>query len=291
MGIWEELKYNIRHGTMLSRLIFINVGVFLVLRIVHLFYFLAGVPAFPLVEWLSLPASLSLLVKMPWTVITYMFLHFDLLHALFNLFCLYWFGKIFLDYFDGPKLLSVYIVGGICGAVFFVAGYNLFPVFRGVVHESMLLGASASIFSILVALAFFVPNHRVDVLFLGSVRIKYIALVFIVLYVVGISTSNPGGNVAHIGGAFWGMIYVYGLKRGKNYGRWISDFFAWSGFRTFHRTRMSVTFRQNRREFDSSGHGLVQQKEVDRILDKIGRSGYESLTRGEKDLLFKTGKK
>ncbi len=291
MGIWEELKYNIRHGTMLSRLIFINVGVFLILRVIHLFYFLAGVPSFPLVGWFSLPASLSLLTKMPWTVITYMFLHFDLWHVLFNLLCLYWFGKIFLDYFDGAKLLSVYILGGICGAIFFVLGYNLFPVFRGIVHESMLLGASASIFAILVALAFFVPNHRVDVLLIGPVRIKYIALVFIVLYVVGISTSNSGGNVAHIGGAFWGMVYVYGLKRGKNYGHWIGDFFEWVGFRTLQRKRMSVTFRQGRKDFDSSGLGTAQQKEVDRVLDKIGRSGYESLTRGEKDLLFKTGKK
>ena len=159
----------------MTRLIYINLGVFLVFRILNVFFFLSGTP-FPFMDWLALPADFGVLASRPWTLITYMFLHFDFLHILFNLLWLYWMGQIFLTYFDQGKLITIYLLGGISGGLFYVAGYNSFPVFSQIVADSRLLGASASVIAIVTALAVHAPNHTINLMFIGPVKMKYIAL-------------------------------------------------------------------------------------------------------------------
>ncbi|HKI87960.1 MAG TPA: rhomboid family intramembrane serine protease [Draconibacterium sp.] len=289
MDIVEDIKQTFKVGSVLTRLIYINLGVFLLVKLVSVLFYLAGVP-FPLANWLSVPSNLHELIQRPWTPVTYMFLHVGFLHILFNILGLYWFGKMFLFHFEGRKLLSLYLMGGIAGALVYVAAYNIFPAFTGV--YGLLLGASASIFAILVALAVYDPNREILLMFIGPVRLKYVAGFYVLLSVVSISASNPGGNLAHLGGAAWGWFYIYQLRRGKDRGAGLVHFLDNLAKGMKPRIKMKVTYKQPPRddhEYAKQKH--EQQEEINHILDKIAKSGYESLTKREKEILFKQGKK
>jgi membrane associated rhomboid family serine protease len=289
MNLWQEIKESFREGSALTRLIYINLGVFLIIRITNVFYFLAGTP-FPFLDWLALPADFSTLASRPWTLLTYMFLHFDFLHILFNLLWLFWMGQIFLAYFDQRKLVAIYVLGGICGGLFYIAGYNSFPVFNEIVTDSRLLGASASVIAIVTALAVHAPNHTLQLMFIGPVKMKYIALFSVVMYVIGISSSNAGGNLAHLGGAFWGVIYILQLRRGVDLGKWINNFF--SGLKRLFRPSPKVKLSY-RKPVDDIEYNRVKNQEktrINEILDKISKSGYDSLSKEEKEILFRMGK-
>lgn len=290
MGIFDEIKESFKEGSSLTRLIYINLGLFLAIRIVNVFYFLSGQP-FPFLDWLALPADFASLASRPWTLVTYMFLHFDFLHILFNLMWLFWMGQIFLSYFDQKKLLVVYLLGGIFGGLFYVAGYNFFPVFSKIVADSRLLGASASVIAITTALAFYVPNHTIHLMFLGQVRLKYLALVSILLYVIGISSSNAGGNLAHLGGAFFGMIYMLQFKRGMDMGKGIERLFAAIGKLFKPKPKVRVSYRRppvDDKEYNRQRN--LDQERMNKILEKISKSGYDSLSKEEKEILFRSGK-
>lgn len=293
MDILSDIKRTFQEGSALTRLIYINLGVFLVVKVIGVFFFLAG-QASPLIEWFSVPSVTSELIRKPWTPITYMFLHHGFLHLLFNVLGLYWFGKLFLFHFEGSKLLGVYLLGGLLGAAFYIVAYNVFPVFESV--YGLLLGASAAVFAILVAVAFYDPDREIHLFFIGRFPLKYVAAFYVVLSIIGISTSNPGGNIAHLGGAFWGWFYIYQLRKGKDLGAGLVKFIDKLGnmlgglFKP--RVRMKVTHRQPPRDdYEYNRQKNMQQDEINRILDKIAKSGYESLTKQEKELLFKQGKK
>jgi len=289
MTIWDEIKESFKEGSALTRLIYINLGAFLVFRILNVFFFLSGTP-FPFMDWLALPADFSALASRPWTLITYMFLHFDFLHILFNLLWLYWMGQIFLSYFDQGKLITIYLLGGIFGGLFYVAGYNSFPVFSQIVADSRLLGASASVIAIVTALAVHAPNHTLHLMFIGPVKMKYIALFSVLIYVIGISSSNAGGNLAHLGGAFWGVIYVLQLQRGIDPGKGINGLF--SGLKkTFSpKPKVKVSYRKPVDDIEYNRQKNQDQKRMNEILEKISKSGYDSLSKEEKELLFRMGK-
>lgn len=289
MTIWDEIKESFKEGSALTRLIYINLGVFLVFRILNVFFFLSGTP-FPFMDWLALPADFELLASRPWTLITYMFLHFDFLHILFNLLWLYWMGQIFLSYFDQGKLVTIYLLGGIFGGLFYVAGYNSFPVFSQIVTDSRLLGASASVIAIVTALAVHAPNHTLHLMFIGPVKMKYIALFSVLMYVIGISSSNAGGNLAHLGGAFWGVIYVLQLRHGIDLGKGINGLF--SGLKkTFSpKPKVKVSYRKPVDDIEYNRQKNQDQKRMNEILEKISKSGYDSLSKEEKEILFKMGK-
>jgi membrane associated rhomboid family serine protease len=292
MDIFSDIKRTFKEGSALTKLIYINLGVFLVVKIVGVVLYLSGNPNV-LPDLLSVPSEISEILKRPWTPITYMFLHTGFIHILFNILGLYWFGKLFLYRLDGDKLISLYLLGGLTGAVFYVVAYNLFPVFNAV--NGLLLGASASVFAILVAIAFYDPNQEIHLLFIGTFRLKYIALFYVLLSVIGISTSNPGGNIAHLGGAFWGWFYIFQLGKGKDMGAGlvkilnkIADSFA-GIFKP--KSNMKVTFKQTPRDdYEYNRLKKMEQEEVNRILEKVGKSGYDSLTKKEKELLFRQGK-
>ncbi len=292
MDIFSDIKRTFKEGSALTKLIYINLGVFLVVKIVGVVLYLSGNPNV-LPDLLSVPSEISEILKRPWTPITYMFLHTGFIHILFNILGLYWFGKLFLYRLDGDKLISLYLLGGLTGAVFYVVAYNLFPVFDAV--NGLLLGASASVFAILVAIAFYDPNQEIHLSFIGTFRLKYIALFYVLLSVIGISTSNPGGNIAHLGGAFWGWFYIFQLGKGKDMGAGlvkilnkIADSFA-GIFKP--KSNMKVTFKQTPRDdYEYNRLKKMEQEEVNRILEKVGKSGYDSLTKKEKELLFRQGK-
>jgi membrane associated rhomboid family serine protease len=291
MNIWDEIKESFQEGSALTRLIYINLGTFLAIRIVNVFYFLAGTP-FPFLDWLALPADIGTLATRPWTLITYMFLHFDFLHILFNLLWLYWMGQIFLGYFDQAKLITIYLLGGIAGGIFYVAGFNSFPVFSQIVTDSRLLGASASVIAIVTALAIYAPNHTLHLMFIGPVRMKYIALFSILLYIISISSSNAGGNLAHLGGAFWGVVYIFQLKQGFDIGKGINKTF--SGISQFFKPKQKVkiTYRNKKTADDIEYNRQKNQDKarMNQILEKISKSGYDSLSKEEKEILFRMGK-
>jgi len=289
MSIWDEIKESFKEGSALTRLIYINLGVFLVFRILNVFFFLSGTP-FPFMDWLALPADFGLLASRPWTLITYMFLHFDFLHILFNLLWLYWMGQIFLTYFDQGKLITIYLLGGIFGGLFYVAGYNSFPVFSQIVTDSRLLGASASVIAIVTALAVHAPNHTLHLMFIGPVKMKYIALFSVLMYVIGISSTNAGGNLAHLGGAFWGVIYVLQLRKGIDPGKGVNGLFS-SLKKTFSpKPKVKVSYRKPVDDIEYNRQKNQDQKRMNEILEKISKSGYDSLSKEEKEILFRMGK-
>ena len=289
VDIISDIKYTFKEGSVLTRLIYIDLAVFLLVKLVAVVFILSN-QSFSLAYWLALPSGVSELIHRPYTLITYMFLHENFIHILFNLLGLYWFGKLFLYHFEGDKLLSVYLLGGIAGGLLYLASYSIFPVFASV--NGLLLGASASIMAILVAVAVYDPDREIGLMFIGNVALKYVAGFYVLLSVLSISTSNPGGNIAHLGGAAWGWFYIYQLRRGKDWGRGLVNFLNKIPGMFSPKSRMKVTYKQPPRDdHEYNRQKNVKQDEINRILDKIAKSGYESLTKEEKELLFKQGKK
>ena len=289
MDIITEIKESFKEGSALTRLIYINLGIFLLIRIVNVFYFLAGAE-FPFIDWLALPADFQTLANRPWTLFTYMFLHFDFLHILFNILWLYWMGQIFLGYFDQGKLIALYLLGGITGGIFYVLGYNLFPAFSDNLTNSRLLGASASVIAIVTALAMHAPNHSINLMFIGSVKIKYIALFSVILYVIGISSTNAGGNLAHLGGAFWGMIYILQLRKGFDPAMGVTWLLNSIKKLFTAQPKVKVSYRKPVNDIEYNQLKKQDQTLMNEILEKISKSGYGSLSKEEKEILFRMGK-
>jgi len=286
-GIVQELKDTIKNGDSLIKLIFVNSAVFVLFRIVYLFYSFSNQPQFPFSAWLSLPSDPSALLYKPWTLVTYMFYHEGLLHFFFNVLNLYWFGKIFLLYFDEKRLLSIYLLGGIAGGLFYFVVYNLLP---GIFPPAILMGASASVIALLFTVAFYAPNFRVFMIFVGEIKLIYVAIFSFILFVILIASDNPGGNLAHIGGALFGYLWVKQYQRGRDitrgFGRFLESFFS-----LFKRRKMKVTYKRPVNDMEYNRKKNIDQQEIDRILDKISKAGYSSLSKEEKDILFRMSNK
>ena len=289
MNIWDEIKESFKEGSALTRLIYINLGLFLIIRITNVFYFLAGTP-FPFLDWLALPADFSKLASRPWTLVTYMFLHFDFLHILFNLLWLYWFGQIFLQYLSHKQLLGLYILGGIAGALLYSLAYNLFPAFNLERFGSTMVGASAAIMAIVIAIAAIAPNYTLNLLLLGPVKLKYIAIFTIIIDAISIQNSNAGGHIAHLGGAFMGYIFAVQYKKGKDITSGLNKLLDFLSALFKRKPKMKVSYKKPSDDKEYNKIKIDQQKEIDRILDKIAKGGYNSLSKEEKDFLFRSSK-
>jgi membrane associated rhomboid family serine protease len=298
MNPFDELKRTFRQGSALTQLIMINVGVFLILKIFGVFFFLFQRENLEqlILSYLALPADPQQIIRKPWTVISYMFLHYDFFHILFNMLWLYWFGKIFLEYLNQKKLWSVYLLGGLTGGILYVAAFNLLPAFSSTAGESVALGASAAVLAIVMAAAFYVPNYTIYLMFLGPVKLKYIAWATILIDVLSIRSNNAGGHIAHLGGALFGFVYAAGLLKGKDMTKGFNRFMD-SLFSLFKRrpSQMKVKYKrpEGRPETDIEyrARKAAEQREIDHVLDKISKSGYEGLSKEEKDLLFRNSKK
>ncbi len=283
-SIFSELKGKmIDSGSRLNLFIGINIIVFLGLGILQTAeWLLTGDKAIAgwLVEQLAVPPYLPELATKPWTVLTYMFTHVNLFHCLFNLLWLYWMGRIFEDFLNPRQFIFTYLAGGLTGALLFIAFYNLFPGFQSVILASSgLIGASAAVMAIVVATATLLPDYSIMLLFFGEVRLKYLVLVYIAIDIIGISGLNAGGSIAHLGGALLGFIFIKRLQAGNDW----SKLFA-------KRRKLKIIQRNNARPVNSYNN-VPDEEVIDRILDKISRSGYDSLTKQEKEQLFRASNK
>jgi membrane associated rhomboid family serine protease len=258
----------------------------------HLFNITNGVDLF--ISWLALPSDISELVFKPWTLITYMFLHKDLFHMLFNMLVLYFGSQIFNQFLNEKKLLVTYLLGGISGGLLYVLAFNVFPVFESSVSNSIALGASASVMAILIGAATYVPNFVVKLIFLGNVKLKYIAMVYLVMDIVKIQGSNSGGHIAHLGGAIFGFFFIQQLKKGNDFTLGFSRFLDYLMVMFKPRKNMKVVYKKQgktKSNADYNNQKVDNQKMVDGILDKISKSGYDSLSADEKAILFDASKK
>jgi membrane associated rhomboid family serine protease len=293
MGLLDDIKSSFSKGSSVTKLIYINASVFLLISVTLILGYLLNNQVIPskTLDLLTVPASLKSLASKPWTLITYMFTHKDIWHILFNMLWLYWFGIIFLEYLDQRKLVSVYLLGGLCGAAVYILGFNIFPAFKGVIDESVAMGASASVMAVVVAIAAYVPDYTVHLFLLGKIKIKYLALAIFVLTSIMDFSVNSGGKLAHIGGALFGYLYTLNLKRGNDLGKGINkiiDFFA-TLFKP--RKKLKVTYKKPASDYDYNKTKSENQEKINRILDKISKGGYESLSKEEKDTLFKESQK
>ena len=200
-GIFTNLKRMFQSGNILSKLIYINVGLFILIRLASVLFMLFNVQGVPFLQYLQLPASPELLLFRPWTLFTYMFTHFDFLHILFNMLWLYWFGGLFLNFFNERQLGGLYILGGLAGAILFVLAYNIFPYFQNVASFSYLMGASASVMAIVFAVSFYRKDLEINLFLIGRIKLIYLAIFTLVIDLLAMTSDNAGGHIAHIGGA------------------------------------------------------------------------------------------
>ena len=297
--MFDEIKRMYYSGNIIIKLIFVNIAVFLIINILGLFSFLftgAGAGGLGIIDWLAVPADPEKLLFRPWTIITYAFLHYDFLHILFNMLWLYWFGRIFLEFLDEKQLLSVYLLGGISGAALYIIAYNIFPVFAPAVPFSKALGASAAVYAIVVAIATFVPDYSIILMFIGRVQIKYVALFVVVLDILSIGGGNAGGHIAHLGGALFGFAFALQKKKGNDITLWFGKFIG--DIATLFKSKPKMRVTENKfktkkpvSDFEYNKQKHIEQEVIDKILEKISKSGYNSLTKEEKEILFRMSNK
>jgi membrane associated rhomboid family serine protease len=289
MGIWDDIKNTFRNGSSLTRLIYVNIAVFLTIMLASVFGFLLNNPLLSdkVLDLISVPASGRALILRPWTIITYMFVHKDIWHILFNMLWLYWFGTIFLEYLDQKKLFAVYLLGGISGAIVYILSFNIFPVYAGIVSESVAIGASASVMAIVIAIAAYVPDYTIHLFLFGRIRIKYMALAIFILTSVMDFSVNSGGKLAHMGGALFGYLYTLNLRQGRDIGKRLNSAIDFLAALFKPRKKLKVTYKKPVTEYEYNKIKVEQQARINHILDKISKGGYDSLTKEEKETLFK----
>ncbi|WP_426490620.1 rhomboid family intramembrane serine protease [Hymenobacter sp. 102] len=288
-----------RRDNALNQLLLINVLVFVFLVLTKAIMSLSGVGDYFLnvLRQFQLPSDVPSLLRHPWTLLTYAFSHQEFWHILFNLLNLYYFGALIREYLGDRRLVSLYVLGALAGALFFLLSFNLLPALRPMVGIP-LLGASASVTAIIMAAATLLPDYTFMLFLLGPVRIKYIAAVVILLSVLAINQGNPGGGIAHIGGALLGYLFVKQLQAGRDLGRpvqAVGDFFVRlvtgrPNLRVTHRSAASAPAAPAAKT-KSGPASQPGEDEINLILDKISHSGYESLSKEEKQKLFRASQK
>ncbi len=294
MNLFENLKRIFKTGDSLIKLIFINCAVFLALYLISLAFLLFNIYASTLTTYLAVPSDLNILPFRFWTPFTYMFFHQDVMHILFNMLALYWFGKLFLMFFSEKQLVGLYLLGGLLGSFFYLAAYNIFPFYAPLVHSSFLLGASGSIMAILLAVGLRSPNMEMQMLLIGRIKLIYIAIFYVLISLFGITSNNGGGQLAHLGGALAGYIFVVSLRRGTDLTKGFNLILdSISNLFKPRRLKVKKTGYSSRKMSDADYNANKERKnaEIDRILDKIKTSGYGSLSADEKKRLFEQGNK
>ncbi len=294
--IITDLKNDFRRASISQQFIYINCGIFVVTALVAIVGMLFNVGDYSWMEWLELPAWLPQFIKQPWSLVTYMFLHAGLFHLLFNMLWLYSFGQLFLMFFSARHFRGLYFLGGFCGGLLYMLAYNVFPYFSSYLYGSYLLGASASVIAIVIATAIREPEFRVSLLFFGQVRLKYLALIMIITDLLFVTSNNAGGHIAHLGGALAGWWFAAGLRKGTDVTKWINQAIDWllGGWkvkRAPKKPKMKVHYGGRANDYEYNARKKEQDEEVDRILDKLKKSGYGSLTTEEKKRLFDASKR
>ncbi len=297
MGPADKFRYKLQTATVVEKLIGLNVLFFILFYLAKTIAFLFQWPSDFLLEWFVFPKEPGEYIFKPWSIITYSFLHSGIWHILSNMLILYYAGVYFLTYFSAKKLLNFYFLGVITGALIYMLSYNLFPAFQSA-GRSYLLGASAGVMAVLVGIATHVPHLRIRLMFLGSIKFWYIAAFLVLLDIIQIPISNSGGHLAHLGGALFGYVYANQLGKGNDIGsgfeKLISGFLSLFDTQKKPKSTMRTVYKKTGGSPVAPSAGKItkneKQQKIDAILDKISKSGYDSLTKQEKDFLFDAGK-
>ena len=244
--------------------------------------------------WFSFPNDIFAFGLKPWSIITYSFLHADFFHLLFNMLWLHFFGQIFINIHPGRRFLNVYFLGAIFGALLYMVAYSFFPAFAEI-SKSTLIGASAAVSAVMVAATIQSPESPLRFMFIPfTFKLWWITVGLLILDVVRIPNGNAGGHLSHIGGALIGYIYMKQLQKGNDLGAPVEKVMDWimALFKPKDKVKMRTVHKAKRTKSKvvRSTKTVATQKQIDAILDKISKSGYESLSKQEKDFLFKVGK-
>lgn len=286
-----SMKGFFKRKSILNWLIVINVGIWLLVAFsnLSLWLFKSQGPNV-LVSYLSLPADMSVLLRRPWTVFTYMVLHGRFGPLLLNMSMLWFGGLVFRNMLTEKKLLWTYIVGGLVGALLFVLAYNVFPAFETSKSSAMVMGATAAVYAVLVAAVAYMPDYRIPLLVFGGMKFVWIVVIFMVIGLAGISPENAGTYIAHLGGALYGLVYGFILRKGSTAGD--------ASERKQRKPKMEYTPYEEvhdepevpRSDEEYNRQKAEKERNIDEILDKIAKSGYGSLTQEEKEYLFKNSR-
>ncbi|SHM52757.1 Membrane associated serine protease, rhomboid family [Cyclobacterium lianum] len=298
-GFWYHIRHAFDHkDNGLYKIIAINLLAFLVLMVARVFLTIGGAEEVyrSILSYLMMPASVPRFLMQPWTLISYMFLHEGFLHIIFNLLFLYWFGLLVQEYLGNRKLVNLYFLGGIAGGLLYMVLYNIAPYFSDRVDGALMLGASAGVYAIVVAAATLRPDTHFHLLLIGPVKIKYIAIFYVLVAFANSAGANAGGELAHLGGAALGYIYILQLNKGVDLGKPVQAVGQFFEKLFSAKPKVKVTYRRGSesgrsasgrsRSTGATSGSSSTQEEIDRILDKIAEKGYDNLSKEEKRKLF-----
>lgn len=293
-SIWDKLVAFYRRGNTTTRLIMVTVSVFLLVRLVFGILGLFHIEVKTWMEWLLVPVDLSDVLSRPWTIVTYLFVHYNLMHLLMNMIWLYFFGLFFQRWYTSSQVVTHYILGGVSGALLFILGNQFLIPSASDLSQGPLIGASASVLALGVAVAVLKPNEPVSLFLFGTIRLKYLALIMVGLDLLGLNPESEGVMLAHLGGALYGMTLGLTSRRGINLTAWAERLVYRFASRK-KQPKMKVTYKRSNKETTNRTRDIDQEfrnrkkqeeTQLDAILDKVKQSGYDSLSKEEKNHLF-----
>jgi membrane associated rhomboid family serine protease len=284
MSFIDTIKYKYKTGSIIEKLIYLNVVVFGLTLFITVFQGLYKGQQNFLVQWFALDDNLDKFLTKPWSIVSYGFLHADFVHLIFNMITLYFIGNLFIQYFSQKQALTFYILGTLFGGILYVLSQNYFPLFEGM--NSSLVGASAGISAIFIGIATYMPNYQIKIRFIGFVKFWHLAVIWLSFDVLGLIGANAGGSFSHLGGSLFGFLYV---NQASNKKINLSGIFT-SFFKRKEKTLKTV-HKSAKRKQNTTKTSAPNQEQIDSILDKISKSGYDTLTKTEKEFLFKQGKR
>ena len=285
MSFFYNLKYRFGSFSIAEKIILINVVFFLFPMLLNVLFFLFNIPTSSYLNWLQLSPNLLTFIKRPWSLITYSFVHSGFFHLLWNMVLLYYAGRLLLNLFPDRIFINNYFLGVISGGLIFISSYSIFPVFEG--NYPPLIGASAGVMAVFIFICTYTPNQEIRFFFI-KLKLKHIGVAFFFLDIIQIPYGNAGGHLAHVGGAILGFFYARQLGEGRDIGSGFQNIWQ-SIFKKKYLKKIYRSPKNKSATTKNSGERICQNK-IDIILDKISNSGYDSLSKEEKDYLFKAGK-
>jgi membrane associated rhomboid family serine protease len=283
MSFIETLKNKYKTGTIIEKLIYLNIAIFLLTLLITVFQGLYKGEQNFLMQWFSLDDSTENFLTKPWSILSYGFLHADFLHLIFNMITLYFIGNLFIQYFTEKQALTFYLLGTLFGGLLYVISQNYFPLFEG--RNTTLVGASAGISAIFIGIATYLPNYQIKIRFIGFVKFWHLAVIWLAFDIIGLIGANAGGSFSHLGGSLFGYLYVRQASNKK-----VNFLSLFSSFFKKKEKPLKTVHKSAKRKQNTVKNSSPNQQQIDGILDKISKSGYDTLTKTEKEFLFKQGK-
>ena len=274
--LFNKISNEFKLSSNLNKIIYLNIIFFVIIKVCSSIFFLFEINTNEFFNKLYLPAEINLIKLQPWSIFSFMFIHLNFVHLIFNMLWLYFIGNIFLQWLNEKQLIYIYILGGISGGLFFVLSYNYLPLLQKNIENTLALGASASIFAIMMAITIYKPDHKIQIPLIQKIKLKNITVFLTIYYIVSLSGGNTGGYLAHIGGGIFSFIYIKQLDKSKI-------------FKSIFKNNSK--FKEKDSDYIYNQKQSKKIKEIDIILEKISKSGYKSLNKKEKEILFKSSKK